>query len=155
MPYLPGACRAYYRRAVALRCGQAQKLERFAEVAETERTVSAPIGLLEEPLGTSSIVLDDAPEMVADPSAVAPGDWDADEDGEWEAPLVKNADCEKFGCGEWKAPQVSNPAYKGHGGDATALFWKDMHVLEASGDAKNRNAFKALSAGDLLRVLNH
>ena len=32
--------------------------------AETERTVSAPIGLLEEPLGTSSIVLDDAPEIL-------------------------------------------------------------------------------------------
>merc|ERR1719498_564394 len=51
--------------------------------------------------------------MIPEPNAVAPDDWDADEDGEWEAPLIKNADCEKYGCGEWKAPMISNPAYKG------------------------------------------
>ena len=57
--------------------------------------------------------LDDAPDMIADPTATMPSDWDEDEDGGWEAPLIKNPDCEKFGCGEWKAPVVANPDYKG------------------------------------------
>jgi hypothetical protein len=34
--------------------------------------------------------LDDAPEYVADPEAVKPADWDDEEDGDWEAPLVPN-----------------------------------------------------------------
>jgi len=57
--------------------------------------------------------LDDAPDMIADPTAEMPSDWDEDEDGAWEAPLIKNADCEKYGCGEWKAPLITNPDYKG------------------------------------------
>ncbi len=32
--------------------------------------------------------LDDEPEMVADPSVEMPEDWDEEEDGSWEAPLV-------------------------------------------------------------------
>merc|ERR1719162_1994594 len=52
---------------------------------------------------------------VADPKATPPGDWDVDEDGEWEAPIVDNPDCsgEGKGCGEWKAAQIANPDYKG------------------------------------------
>jgi len=57
--------------------------------------------------------LDDAPDMIADPASEMPSDWDEEEDGAWEAPLIKNPDCEKFGCGEWKAPVISNPDYKG------------------------------------------
>jgi calnexin len=57
--------------------------------------------------------LDDAPDMVADPSAVKPDDWDADEDGDWEPPLIANPDCNVHGCGEWKAPMITNPSYKG------------------------------------------
>merc|ERR1712046_497693 len=56
---------------------------------------------------------DDAPLKVPDPTSEKPGDWDEDEDGEWEAPLVDNPDCKAAGCGEWKAPQISNPDYKG------------------------------------------
>ena len=50
-----------------------------------------------------------------DPSATPPDDWDVDEDGEWEAPLVDNPDCsgEGKGCGEWKAKEIANPDYKG------------------------------------------
>lgn len=50
-----------------------------------------------------------------DPKATPPGDWDVDEDGEWEAPIVDNPDCsgEGKGCGEWKAAQIANPDYKG------------------------------------------
>ena len=50
-----------------------------------------------------------------DPHATPPDDWDVDEDGEWEAPLVDNPDCsgEGKGCGEWKAKEIANPEYKG------------------------------------------
>ena len=52
--------------------------------------------------------------MVADASAETPSDWDADEDGEWEAPIVSNPKCLNApGCGEWSRPVVINPAYKG------------------------------------------
>ena len=51
--------------------------------------------------------------MVPDATAETPSDWDEEEDGAWEAPLIKNPDCEKYGCGEWKAPTIQNPAYKG------------------------------------------
>lgn len=34
--------------------------------------------------------IDDAPEYVADPEASQPEDWDVEEDGEWEAPMVPN-----------------------------------------------------------------
>ena len=55
----------------------------------------------------------DEPLQIPDPTAEAPADWDSDEDGEWEAPLVPNPKCKPSGCGEWKRPQVANPAYKG------------------------------------------
>merc|ERR1711977_488242 len=37
------------------------------------------------------------------------GDWDDEEDGEWEAPMKDNPDFK----GEWFVKRVSNPAYKG------------------------------------------
>ena len=40
--------------------------------------------------------------------------WDADEDGDWEAPVVPNPACaEAPGCGEWTRPTKYNPDYKG------------------------------------------
>lgn len=58
--------------------------------------------------------LDDIEEMIPDPDAKKPEDWDIDIDGDWEAPLIPNALCEKaVGCGLWKAPLVKNPDYKG------------------------------------------
>ncbi|CAG9091958.1 unnamed protein product [Plutella xylostella] len=41
-----------------------------------------------------------------------PEDWDADMDGEWEAPLIDNPAC-SVGCGEWKPPLIPNPSFKG------------------------------------------
>lgn len=58
--------------------------------------------------------LDDEEEMIHDPNAEKPLDWDQEMDGEWEAPLIPNAVCEKsVGCGLWKSPLVPNPSYKG------------------------------------------
>lgn len=34
--------------------------------------------------------LDDEPDMVPDPEAAVPEDWDEEEDGAWEAPMVYN-----------------------------------------------------------------
>ena len=52
--------------------------------------------------------------QVPDPEAKAPDDWDAEEDGEWEAPLIDNPACKPpGGCGEWTPPKISNPDYKG------------------------------------------
>lgn len=40
-------------------------------------------------------------------------DWNDEEDGEWEKPLIKNPVCVNIGCGEWKRPVIRNPKYKG------------------------------------------
>merc|ERR1711990_406082 len=37
------------------------------------------------------------------------GDWDDEEDGEWEAPMIDNPEYK----GEWSVKRISNPAYKG------------------------------------------
>jgi len=52
---------------------------------------------------------DDIPKQVADPEAEKPEDWDDESDGEWEAPMIDNAEFK----GEWKATKIDNPAYKG------------------------------------------
>merc|ERR1712146_9133 len=41
--------------------------------------------------------------------AEQPEDWDEEEDGEWEPPMVPNPEFK----GEWKAPMIDNPDYKG------------------------------------------
>jgi len=48
-------------------------------------------------------------KKIADAEATKPEDWDDEEDGEWEAPLIDNPNYK----GEWKAKQIKNPAYKG------------------------------------------
>mmetsp|Transcript_33538 Transcript_33538/g.94358 ORF Transcript_33538/g.94358 Transcript_33538/m.94358 type:complete len:393 (-) Transcript_33538:217-1395(-) len=52
---------------------------------------------------------DDIPEMIADPEAEQPEDWDEDLDGVWEAPMVNNPDY----LGPWSPRKVENPDYKG------------------------------------------
>lgn len=41
--------------------------------------------------------------------AEKPDDWDDEEDGEWEPPMVKNPDFK----GKWKPKMIANPDYKG------------------------------------------
>eukprot|EP00884_Botryococcus_braunii_P021515 jgi/Botrbrau1/8047/Bobra.13_2s0016.1 len=52
---------------------------------------------------------DDEPEMIVDAEATKPEDWDDEEDGEWEAPQIKNPKYK----GAWKVKKITNPAYKG------------------------------------------
>merc|ERR1712002_922397 len=50
-----------------------------------------------------------APKKIKDPTAKKPEDWDDEEDGEWEPPMINNPEYK----GEWKPKQIDNPAYKG------------------------------------------
>merc|ERR1719453_3063319 len=52
---------------------------------------------------------DDIPEMITDPDAKKPDDWDDEDDGEWEAPQIKNSEYK----GPWVQKQIDNPDYKG------------------------------------------
>ena len=45
--------------------------------------------------------------------AAQPEDWDEEEDGEWEAPKIRNPKCDEAGCGEWSPKKIPNPAFKG------------------------------------------
>jgi calreticulin len=52
---------------------------------------------------------DNEPAQIPDPDASKPDDWNEEDDGEWEAPLIDNPKYK----GEWKAPMIDNPAFKG------------------------------------------
>jgi len=52
---------------------------------------------------------DDIPTMIVDEEAEMPEDWDEEDDGEWEAPMIANPDYE----GPWRQPQIENPDYEG------------------------------------------
>ena len=52
---------------------------------------------------------DDIEEFIVDPAASMPDDWDEEEDGEWEAPVIKNPEYK----GEWKPKKIPDPLYKG------------------------------------------
>jgi len=52
---------------------------------------------------------DDIPAQINDPDAKTPDDWNEDEDGEWEAPMIDNPEFK----GEWKVKRIANPDYKG------------------------------------------
>merc|ERR1712070_1165891 len=50
---------------------------------------------------------DDISEKVPDPDATMPEDWDEEDDGEWEAPLIDNPEWK----GPWKPKEIENPDY--------------------------------------------
>lgn len=52
---------------------------------------------------------DDIPAEIPDPDAEMPDDWDEEEDGTWEAPMIDNPDYK----GAWKPKMIDNPDYKG------------------------------------------
>ncbi|KAF2071555.1 hypothetical protein CYY_007127 [Polysphondylium violaceum] len=55
---------------------------------------------------------DNEPELVPS-DETQPEEWNEEDDGEWEAPLIQNPKCSLGNCGEWKAPLIENPLYKG------------------------------------------
>merc|ERR1740138_1198849 len=50
---------------------------------------------------------DDIAKEIADPEATKPDDWDDEDDGEWEAPMIDNPDYK----GKWEHPMIDNPEY--------------------------------------------
>jgi calreticulin len=52
---------------------------------------------------------DDIPKKIPEVGAEKPDDWDDEDDGEWEPPMVDNPEFK----GEWKAKMIENPDYKG------------------------------------------
>merc|ERR1712094_4532 len=50
---------------------------------------------------------DDIPAEIPDPEAEQPEDWDAEEDGEWEPPMIDNPDYK----GQWEHPLIPNKDY--------------------------------------------
>jgi calnexin len=74
---------------------------------------NAPKKIPDENAKKPATWLDDAPLKIPNPDVSKPEDWDDEEDGEWEAPLIDNPDCDKAGCGPWSPPLIPNPAYKG------------------------------------------
>lgn len=52
---------------------------------------------------------DDIPAEIPDEDAEMPEDWDEEEDGEWEAPMVDNPEYK----GPWKPKMIANPDYIG------------------------------------------
>jgi len=52
---------------------------------------------------------DDIPEQIPDPDAVIPDDWNVEDDGDWEPPLIPNPEYK----GVWVPTMIANPDYKG------------------------------------------
>merc|ERR1712228_28939 len=59
----------------------------------------------------------DIPSQIPDPDATKPDDWDDEDDGEWEPPLIDNPEFK----GEWSPKEIENPDYKGE--------WKPQQIV--------------------------
>ncbi|KAJ3616367.1 hypothetical protein Zmor_011922 [Zophobas morio] len=59
---------------------------------------------------------DEVPEYIVDKSQAKPEDWNVEEDGEWEPPMIENPEYK----GEWTQRTMKNPNYKG--------VWKPAQV---------------------------
>jgi len=65
--------------------------------------------MMDDPTETKPAGHDDIPQMITDPDASKPDDWDDDLDGEWEAPQINNPEYK----GAWAPKKIENPGYKG------------------------------------------
>ena len=65
--------------------------------------------MMDDPEDTKPEGYDDIPETIPEEGAEQPEDWDVEEDGEWEPPMVPNPEYK----GPWKPRQIENPDYKG------------------------------------------
>merc|ERR1712146_721672 len=64
---------------------------------------------IDDPDVTKPEGYDDIPSMIIDADAEQPEDWDEEDDGEWEAPMISNPEYD----GPWRQPQIDNPDYVG------------------------------------------
>lgn len=65
--------------------------------------------MMDDPEDTKPEGYDDIPETIPEEGAEVPEDWDEEEDGEWEPPMVPNPEYK----GPWSPAQIENPDYKG------------------------------------------
>jgi len=83
-----------------------------AEIKDPEQSKPADWvddALIVDPESVKPEGYDDIPEMIPDPEAQMPEDWDEEDDGEWEAPVLKNPEYK----GKWEPEQIENPDYIG------------------------------------------
>jgi calreticulin len=65
--------------------------------------------LMDDPEDVKPEGYDDIPETIPEEGAEQPEDWDTEEDGEWEPPMMPNPEYK----GPWVPKQIENPDYKG------------------------------------------
>lgn len=124
----------------SVRSGKLEDEFNFLEPKEIEDvTQTKPVDWVDEaqiphPDSTKPNGYDDIMPEIADPSARQPDDWDEEDDGEWEAPMVDNPDYR----GPWSATMIPNPDYKGPWvqpliPNPDYKYDEDMHAVCADG----------------------
>ncbi|GAM18605.1 hypothetical protein SAMD00019534_017800 [Acytostelium subglobosum LB1] len=73
---------------------------------------SQPARIVDESAVKPDGWLDDESEMIPSDEP-KPDEWNEEDDGDWEAPMIPNPKCEDGMCGKWEAPMIANPLYKG------------------------------------------
>jgi calreticulin len=58
--------------------------------------------MIEDPSSVKPEGYDDIPREIPDPDAKKPDDWDDDEDGTWEAPMIDNPEYK----GPWRPKMI-------------------------------------------------
>lgn len=82
--------------------------------------------------------------QIPDPDATKPEDWDDEDDGEWEPPLIDNPEFK----GEWVAKKIDNPAYKGE--------WKPAQIANADfEEGVQLAAYDSMYVGYELWIVNN
>lgn len=77
------------------------------EASKPEDWIDDP--MMDDPEDIKPEGYDDIVEQIPDPEAEKPDDWDDEDDGEWEAPTIRNPEYK----GPWRAKRIENPDYKG------------------------------------------
>lgn len=65
--------------------------------------------MVNDPEDMKPVGYDDILPQIPDPTAIKPGDWDDENDGVWEAPLIENQEFK----GEWSPKRIRNPEFTG------------------------------------------
>merc|ERR1711991_601445 len=89
---------------------------------------------------------DDIPKEIADPEATKPDDWDEEDDGEWEAPMIENPEYK----GPWSPKRIKNPKYD----EELVTFPVLEHVGFELWTVNNGTIFDNIYVGDSIEEAN-
>merc|ERR1719457_102220 len=93
-----------------IRCKDDELTHLYTLILKADNTYEVRIDGKKEESGDLEADWDMLPaKKIKDPQSKKPEDWDDEEDGEWEAPMINNPEYK----GEWKPKKIDNPAYKG------------------------------------------